>query len=69
MSYSVKIIIYVVNMKICWGVLVQLILRQIKDIQDIDSFKCTWKIFYTSAIVILGYEHIFLIHYIFNFNI
>jgi hypothetical protein len=69
MSYFVKIVMCVVNMKLRWDVLVQQVLKQIKDIQDINSFKHTWKIFDTGAIVILGYEHTFPIHYIFSFEI
>ncbi len=53
-------------MKFLWGFLVQQVLRQIKDIQNIDSFECTWKIFDISAIVILGYEHILLVQITFS---
>jgi hypothetical protein len=59
----------VINMKLCWDVLIQQVLEQIKDIQDIDSFKRTWKIFDIGAIVIPSYEHTFPIHYILNSNI
>jgi hypothetical protein len=43
--------------------------RQIGDIQDIDSFEHAWNIFDIGAIVIPGFEHIFLIHYILKFDI
>jgi hypothetical protein len=70
MSYCFKIILCVINMKLCWDILIQQdFLKQIGDIQDIDSFKHTWKIFDTCAIMILGYEHTLLVHYILNFNI
>ncbi len=42
---------------------------QIGEIQDIDSFEHTWKIFDIGAIVIPSYEHILLVHYIVNSNI
>jgi hypothetical protein len=69
MSYCVKIVLCVINMKLCWGVIVQQVLGQIGNIQDIDSFEHTWKIFDIGAIVILGYEHALLVHYIFSFDI
>ncbi len=69
MSYCVKIVLCVVNMKLCQAVLVRQVLKQIQDIQDIDSFKCAWKILNTNVIVILGYEHTFPIHYIFSSDI
>jgi hypothetical protein len=56
-------------MKFYRNVLIQQVLMQIGDIQDIDSFKCTWKIFDIGAIMILSYEHILPIHYILNFDI
>jgi hypothetical protein len=68
MSYCVKTVLYVINLKLCWDVLVQ-VLKKIGGIQDIDSFEHAWKIFDISVIVILGYEHILPIHYIFNSNI
>jgi hypothetical protein len=58
----------VINMKFYQGVFVQQVFRQIGDIQDIDSFEHTWKIFDTSAIVILSHEHTFPIHYIISSN-
>ncbi len=69
MSYCVKIVLCVVNMKLCWDVLVQQKLKQIEDIQNIDSFKHAWKIFDIGAIVIPSYKHIFHVHYIFSFDI
>jgi hypothetical protein len=70
MSYCFKIILCVINMKLCWDILIQQdFLKQIGDIQDIDSFKHTWKIFDICAIMILGYEHTLLVHYILSFNI
>ncbi len=69
MSYCVKIILCVVNMKLCRDVFVQQILRQIGDIQDINSFKCPWKIFDIGAIVIPNFEHTLHVHYIFSSNI
>jgi len=56
-------------MKLCWDVFVQQVFRQIGNIQNINSFKHTWKIFDTNAIMILGYEHTFPIHYIHISNI
>jgi len=56
-------------MKLCWDVFIQQALKQIGDIQDIDSFECTWKIFDIGAIVIPSFEHILLVHYIFIYNI
>jgi hypothetical protein len=69
MSYFVKIILCVVNMKLCWDVFVQQIFKQIGNIQNINSFKHTWKIFDTNAIMILGYEHTLPVHYIHSSNI
>ncbi len=57
------------NMKFCWDVLVQQLLKQIGDIQDINFFKHAWKIFNIGAIVIPSFEHIFPVHYIFSSNI
>jgi len=54
MPYCVKTVLCVVNMKLCQDVFVQQVFKQIGDIQDIDSFERTWKIFDIGAIVILG---------------
>ncbi len=43
-------------MKLCQDVLVQQVFKQIENIQDIDSFKCTWKIFDITAIMIPNYD-------------
>jgi hypothetical protein len=56
-------------MKHYWDVLIQQVLKQIGDIQDIDSFECAWKIFNIGAIVIPSFEHILIVHYIFSFDI
>jgi hypothetical protein len=70
MSYCVKIVLCVINMKLYRDFFVQQdFLKQIGDIQDINSFKHTWKIFDISAIAIPSYEHILLVHYIISFNI
>ncbi len=69
MSYCVKIVLCVINMKLCQDVFVQQVLKQIGDIQDMDSFEHTWKIFGIGAIVILSYEHIFLVRYVISFDI
>jgi hypothetical protein len=50
MSYCIKTIKFVVNMELCRDVLLQQVIRQIGDIQNIDSFECTWKKFDTCAI-------------------
>jgi hypothetical protein len=42
---------------------------QIGDIEDIDSFERTWKIFDIGAIVITSYEHTLHVHYIISFDI
>ncbi len=55
MSYCVKKVFFVINMKLYRDVLVQQVIRKIKDIQDIDSFECTKKIFEIGAIVIPSY--------------
>jgi hypothetical protein len=68
MSYCVKIVMCVINMKLYWDVLVQQVFMQIRDIQDIDSFKLTWKIFNIGAIVITDYGHTFPSNYIFSFD-
>jgi hypothetical protein len=49
-------------MKFPRDVLVQQIFKCIHDIQNIYAFKHTWEIFDIDTIVILGYEHLFLIH-------
>ncbi len=59
----------VVNMKLCRDVLVQQVFKKIRNIQDINSFKCTRKIFDIGAIVIPSHEHIILVHYIINSDI
>jgi hypothetical protein len=51
MLYCVKTILCVINLKLCWDVLVQ-VLKKIGNIQDIDSFERAWKIFDINAIVI-----------------
>ncbi len=59
-------------MKLCLDVLIQQVLKQIRDIQNIqkiESFKCTWKIFNIRAIVITSYEHVLPIHYILSSKI
>ncbi len=56
-------------MKLYWDVLVQQVFMQIGDIQDIDSFKCTWKIFNIDAIVITSYGHTLPINCILSFDI
>ncbi len=68
MSYCVKIVLCVVNMKLCQDVIVQQVFMPIGNIQDRDSFECTWKIFDTNAIVIPNYEHS-PFHYILSSNI
>ncbi len=55
-------------MKLYQDVFIQQVLKQIGDIQDIDFFECTWKIFDTSAIVIPSYEHTHPLHYIIGFD-
>ncbi len=57
MSYCVKTVLCVIDMKLYQDFLIQQVCRQIGDIQDIHFFECTWKIFDTSAIVIPSYEH------------
>jgi hypothetical protein len=64
MSYYVKTVLCVINMKLCWDVFIQQVLRKMGNIQNIDSFEHALKISDISAIVILGYEHTFPIHYI-----
>jgi hypothetical protein len=64
MSYYVKIVLCVVNMKLCWDILIQQVFKQIGNVQNMDSFEHRLKIFDTSAIVILGYEHTLPVHYI-----
>jgi hypothetical protein len=66
MSYYVKIIMSLINMELCQNVLVQQVINQIGNIQNKDSFECTLQIF---DIVILGYKHIFPVHYILKSNI
>ncbi len=56
-------------MKFYRDVLVQQVFMQIGDIQDINSFKRTWKIFNIGAIVISSYGHILPINYILCFDI
>jgi len=51
------------------GVFIQQVIRQIGDIQNVDSFECTWKKFDICAIVIPYYEHTLSIHYILSFDI
>jgi hypothetical protein len=55
MSYCVKIILCVINIKLYWDVFIQQVFKQIKDIQNINSFERTWKIFNIGAIVISSY--------------
>jgi hypothetical protein len=55
-------------MKLCQDVIVQQVFMPIGNIQDRDSFECTWKIFDTNAIVIPNYEHS-PFHYILSSNI
>jgi hypothetical protein len=69
MSYCIKTIKFIVNMELYWDVFVQQIIKQIGDIQNIDSFEYTWKKFDTCVIVILSYEHKLSFHYILNFDL
>jgi hypothetical protein len=55
MSYCVKKVFFVINMKVYRDVLVQQVIGKIRDIQNIDSFECTRKIFEIGAIVIPSY--------------